>query len=509
MNARLVLLALLSLAVVVVAVVGPDASAFPDTMEQGSADMGLRDQNLAIPGAVDADDTPLSAAARHVSGDSAGALGAPDRGQQVGGASLGPVADYVRFEGSHIVVELFPEHAGLLKNPERWVEQLDAVYEAFADLVGGVPYEGQKITIQEAPPMPYIALSGNPIQWNTDYVPSGIKTLNDGGLGTGMFHELSHDFDLAGWAYVTQLPAADAEHWANFKELYALHRLAPLYPEAWYGSEPVPLSKFGEAYFVESLAEPYLSAGSGDWRTMPHDVFTGLFYLEAQEIGWGPFKEAFRDYLAGRFDQGAVTTDEGKINEFLRLLSKHAGQDLSPQFREWGFPTPPLTLASLSQGWNQPCYVGPEQPVEQALADIVADVQAVYRLGAGQTFDRWFAGRPDVSNITTIRPYEPLLVLMGKDAAWSQTPSGSPPSSVSLAPGWNSVCYAGQSKSADDATTGMANAFSILYRLGSDQTWGRFLPARPELSSITQLSQYDSVLVLMTQEGGATWTFDP
>jgi len=439
----------------------------------------------------------------------AGAVAEAGTGQQAAGGSTQPAADYIRFDGSHIVVELFPEHAALLKDPQRWVEQLDAVYETLADLVGGVPFGGQKITIQEAPPMPYIALSGNPIQWNTDYVPSGISTLNDGGLGTGIFHEISHDFDLAGWAYVTQLPAADAEHWANFKELYALHRLAPLYPEAWYGSEPVPLSKFGEAYFVESFAEPYLSAGSRDWRTMPHDVFTGLFYLEAQEIGWEPFKEAFRDYLAGRFDQGAVTTDEGKISEFIRLLSKNAGQDLSPQFREWGFPTPTVVIASLRAGWNHSCYVRGEKTVQDGLADIASGVQAVYHLTAEQRFDRWFMGRPDLSTIATLSSYEPLLVLSSEASTWAQLATGTPPTTVNLAQGWNTVCYTGQQKTMADATAGMAGEFGILYMLTGSQAWAKYVPGSPDSSDIAELKPYDSVLVLVTKQGGTVWTFDP
>ena len=120
--------------------------------------------------------------------------------------------------------------------------------------------------------------------------------------------------------------------------------------------------------------------------------------------------------------------------------------------------------------------------------------------------DRWFPGKPELCTITTVAPYEPLFTLMTSDAAWTQTPSGTPPTSASLVQGWNNVCYSGETKSADDATAG---AFSVLYRLESDQTWTRLLPGIPELSSITQLNQYDAVLVLVNQEGGATWTFEP
>jgi len=175
------------------------------------------------------------------------------------------------------------------------------------------------------------------------------------------------------------------------------------------------------------------------------------------------------------------------------------------------FGGPYSTAAStpLLADWDHICYQGPAQPVEQALGDAVDDVLAVYRLNAGQAFDRWFPGRPDVSSISTVAPFEPLFALATEDAAWPQTPSDTPPSSVSLVQGWNSVCYAGQAKSANDATAGMAGAFSILYRLGNDQAWARFVSDRPEVSTIAQLDQYDSVLVLVTQQGGVVWTFDP
>jgi len=172
-------------------------------------------------------------------------------------------------------------------------------------------------------------------------------------------------------------------------------------------------------------------------------------------------------------------------------------------------PTPPPGTIMLVGGWNNPCYVGPEQPIEDALADVVDHVLAVYRMTADQGFDRWFPNRPETSSISTISPYQPLFILMGQYAFWPHEPSGTPPSSVPLASGWNSVCYTGQTKSAEDATAGVAGGLVIMYQLGSNQGWSQFVPARPEMSNIAQLSQYDTVLILVNQEGGTTWTFDP
>jgi hypothetical protein len=172
-------------------------------------------------------------------------------------------------------------------------------------------------------------------------------------------------------------------------------------------------------------------------------------------------------------------------------------------------PTPPPGTILLVGGWNNPCYVGPEQPIEDALADVADHVLAVYRMRADQGFDRWLPNRPDVSTITAVSPYQSLLILMSQYGFWPHEPSGTPSASVPLASGWNSVCYTGQTKSAEDATAGVADGFVIMYRLDGGQGWSRYVPARPDVSNIAQLSQYDTVLMLVSQGSGTTWTFDP
>ena len=172
-------------------------------------------------------------------------------------------------------------------------------------------------------------------------------------------------------------------------------------------------------------------------------------------------------------------------------------------------PTPPPGTILLVGGWNNTCYVGPEQPIEDALADIADQVVAVYRMKADQGFDRWFPNRPEASTITAVSSYQPLLILMSQYGFWPHEPSGTPSASVPLASGWNNVCYTGQTKSAEDATAGVAGGFVIMYRFDGGQGWSRYVPDRPEVSTIEQLNQYDTVLMLVSQEGGTTWTFDP
>jgi hypothetical protein len=171
-------------------------------------------------------------------------------------------------------------------------------------------------------------------------------------------------------------------------------------------------------------------------------------------------------------------------------------------------PTPPPGTILLVGGWNNVCYVGPEQPIEDAMADVADQVVAAYRMRADQGFDRWFPNRPEASNIATVSSYQPLIILISQYGFWPHEPSGMPSASVPLAGGWNNVCYTGQTKSAAEATAGVTDGFVIMYQLGSNQGWSRYVPDRPEVSNIVQLSQYDTVLMLVSQEGGTSWTFD-
>jgi len=171
-------------------------------------------------------------------------------------------------------------------------------------------------------------------------------------------------------------------------------------------------------------------------------------------------------------------------------------------------PTPPPGTIMLVGGWNNPCYVGPEQPIEDALADVADQAVAVYRMRADQGFDRWFPNRPEASTITAVSPYQPLLILMSQYGFLPHEPSGTPSASVPLASGWNNVCYTGQTKSAEEATAGVDGGFVIVYRLGSDQGWSRYVPGRPEVSNLSQLESSTPVLILITSADGTLWVFD-
>jgi hypothetical protein len=155
--------------------------------------------------------------------------------------------------------------------------------------------------------------------------------------------------------------------------------------------------------------------------------------------------------------------------------------------------------------------------VDGAVADLlvdsdgntILDLIAIYRLNAAdQAWERYFPGRPDVSTIATLSPYDQLFILMEAGANWAMEIT-TPPTGATLVEGWNSVCYAGASEGPDEATANIQGDFAVLYTVGSDQGWRRYVPGEAWATNIVTLNQFTSVSMLVTATGGATWTFDP
>jgi hypothetical protein len=97
---------------------------------------------------------------------------------------------------------------------------------------------------------------------------------------------------------------------------------------------------------------------------------------------------------------------------------------------------------------------------------------------------------------------------MDQQAYWMQASSSTAPTSVSLAHGWNSVCYAGEPEDVQQATASIVEQVGVLYTLAPDQSWGRFVPKRPEVSNLDRLESPSAVIVLINS-ADAVWAFGP
>ncbi len=176
-----------------------------------------------------------------------------------------------------------------------------------------------------------------------------------------------------------------------------------------------------------------------------------------------------------------------------------------------GTPVPTPTAVppdlDLVEGWNDACYVGAAQPVEDALAPILDRVQAIYRLRSDATYDSWFADRPYLNTMTSLDPYNYLFILVSQNALWQQPSPAAPPNSIPLVEGWNGVCYTGETKETGQATATIDGHFAVMYTLALDGKWRQFVPGRPDMSTLTQLDRFTPILMLVTN-GQIVWLFD-
>jgi hypothetical protein len=267
----------------------------------------------------------------------------------------------------------------------------------------------------------------------------------------------------------------------------------------------------------EATAEPPGSLGVTDRHTLEVVGGEGTYvYLTLTDLYLGGFEPGVTEWTA-EIDQ---VWDSNYTPQYGIIAIAPATCATVPSPTPTSTPTPTLTPTPTATppatptppapavAWMYSCYLGASQPTEDALATISGDVLAAYRLRPDQGYDRWFPDRPTVSTMTALNPYDALFLLVTSGATWPQQPSGEPPADASLVFGWNSVCYTGQTKAAQSATQGIDGDFAIVYTLASDQIWQRFVPARPEVSTLAQLDSFTSVLILVTEESGALWVFD-
>jgi hypothetical protein len=167
----------------------------------------------------------------------------------------------------------------------------------------------------------------------------------------------------------------------------------------------------------------------------------------------------------------------------------------------------PLISAAMAPGWNFECYVGNSRPTKEALAAAAGRVSAVYRLGDGGVFDRWFPNLPEVSTLTTVNPGDALFLLTSDPFLWAQSVSNAD-SAVDLDQGWNAVCYSGGSGSVEAVTRGIDLPYTVIYTLAPDRSWQRFVPGKPEVCSLSELARFTPLLILVTG-GNGHWAFSP
>jgi hypothetical protein len=239
----------------------------------------------------------------------------------------------------------------------------------------------------------------------------------------------------------------------------------------------------------------------GGSASFSEDVTGAKFFLQIED-----------PLLPAGFEGAAVVVSDRPVAVLAGVSSDAYQGDTDAMYSGFGpdiqaSPPGSLLTISLAQGWTHACYVGIQQPVDVALADVLGDVLAVYRLRADQSYDRWFAGRPELSTLTSLNPNDALFVLADGGATWVQELPGTPPTFATLVEGWNSTCYSGLTEAVELATAEIDGEFSVLYSLGASQSWRRYVPGRPDVSTIMVIDENSALLILKNTPGNLVWTF--
>jgi hypothetical protein len=81
------------------------------------------------------------------------------------------------------------------------------------------------------------------------------------------------------------------------------------------------------------------------------------------------------------------------------------------------------STVTLDQGWNGVCYLGEGGPVEEATQGLGAQYAAIYSLAPDRTWQRYVPGRPEISNLSQLETYTPVLILVtGVKGHWVHNP---------------------------------------------------------------------------------------
>ncbi len=231
-----------------------------------------------------------------------------------------------RYNGKHIYLMLERKDMTAIErsNLARWVGHLDRAYETYRQLVGDVPYDGEKIGIVSVRQYPGgWAVAGNPIRWMQKYVGRTLGRINrKDDWSFGILHELGHDFDRAGlkdgekdrWTW-------EAEFFANFKLYYVVEKLGARVEQSGKLYQGSGLQKFYEFCYNEARER-------GEFN---FDCQVYRFIEISKEIGWEPFKQTFRAFLK-LSPRRVPKTRLGKFNLFLDELSKFSKTDVRPLF---------------------------------------------------------------------------------------------------------------------------------------------------------------------------------
>ena len=237
-----------------------------------------------------------------------------------------PMEEIYYREGEHIILSLYKEKVNITdEQMDTWVKNLDKVYEAYIDLVGEAPYNGEKIMILNTPGIEpgYWALAGNPILWNSNVKVEDVinRTAEFDDWGFGVLHEIGHDFSHA------NIKGDGAWNWndeifANFRMSYALEACDGTVSQRNVCYKGADVINYYKIFYDETIGAG-LAKNNGDAL---HYTFLRI----KEKYGWDVYKKAFRTlYATTNADLPKFEGSYDKFLYFLSHVSAAAGEDVT------------------------------------------------------------------------------------------------------------------------------------------------------------------------------------
>lgn len=200
----------------------------------------------------------------------------------------------------------------------KWVDDLQRAYECYAELTGGVPFNGDNLGIINTG-QPVINRYGGIGNFNPILLPGTfeerIKDYNDrDNYQFGVYHEMGHSFDKIGYSEAMWL--FDAELMANFKMAYVLEEIqGVMYMNYNWGADV--------RYEGADIINYYKLSYDDNLKPLKEFTGDGLTYLLLEvknKISWEPFKKAFSDIRNGNY---SPATNLNKFDLFLSKLQEY------------------------------------------------------------------------------------------------------------------------------------------------------------------------------------------
>ena len=229
--------------------------------------------------------------------------------------------DKLRIIGEHTAIVLYKEDAADLdyNTLVDYVGELDHAYDLMADLMGAVPFGGDKnyiISTTEPYVMGVQAYGAiNPIKWQRGYMAGACKNRCTNNMKTRVaYHEMGHNFDtMYPWSYWSEASA-------DFKASYVIlnHTEGVIDPRGTFTLYPI--NEYLE--YLNNISnigyENTIRKRDGQYTL---DALNYMMVRTSQAVGWDTVKETFKQY-ANYYDKDLYTTRNGKFFYWLKCMQE-------------------------------------------------------------------------------------------------------------------------------------------------------------------------------------------